>query len=264
MGRVNLNARGVRGPIRSLLLRAVLIGAATFVWAIAVLPAAATPANFDTQLFGFDPAGLGGLPTLTIDAQDDFLTAGDPESPLGPWDVDISGTADICLFTASNPVCQSDVAGINGPYSVFVTFEVTAVHAPGLSGPFTMFLTTLVDNDPANVYAANEMAIELDPTVPVGLDVSGIAGFNLRPFVHVIDEIDAPYDIYHHIGWTVQLGDTVSFRYDVFTAPGTRSTPALAMNAVGRVVPEPGTALLMGLGLAGLALGDRRLAGKVR
>ena len=88
-----------------------------------------------------------------------------------------------------------------------------------------------------------------------GLDTSAVPGF----------EFDDSFDTYSHlvynsaydyIGWNTSLGDRISFQYNVLTAPGTRGTPQLMANATA-VVPEPGAALLMGLGLAGLASVNR-------
>ena len=236
--------------IRSLLVGSTLALAAIF---FAVAPSAASPALFDPS-FGFQSAGLEGLPSFTIDGSDAFLMAG--EAGAGNFAVDITGSTGICLFTASSPVCQSDTTGVTGPYSVFVTFQVSAINNPLIpaADPFSLVLSGLV----GNAYDESEVSIELDPTVPLGLNVSGIAGFNLIPFERVIDETFAPGTIYNYLGWTVQVGDSVSFRYDVNSSPKGGTTPQLTMNAVNSVIPEPGTALLMGIGLAGLATGRGR------
>jgi hypothetical protein len=236
-------------------IRSILVGS-TLAWAaifFAAVPSAASPAFFDPS-FGFQSAMLEGLPSLTIDGSDAFLMAG--EAGAGNFAVDITGSTDICLFTASSPVCQSDTTGVTGPYSALVTFQVSAVNNPLIpaSQPFSLFLSGLMGDD----YDESEVSIELDPTVPSGLDVSGIAGFNLIPFERVIDETFAPVMTYNYIGWTVQVGDSVSFRYDVNSSLKGGKTPQLTMNVVNSVVPEPGTALLVGIGLAGLATGRGR------
>ncbi len=226
---------------------------------LAAVPAVATPAIFD-PIWGFQEAGLEGLPSGTMDefGGDTWLLAGEGGG-MGMLDVELSGTTNLCLFTASSPVCQSDTSGITGAYSAIATLTVSAVHSAEISGPFTLFMSGL----PGSGYSTSEVTLELNPTVPMGLDTSGIPGFGFQSLVHVEDVTEAPFPIYHYVGWRVQLGDTFSMRYDVLTAPEGRAAPQLMVNAIGRaIVPEPGTALLMGLGLACLATGKRRRIGE--
>lgn len=222
---------------------------------LAASPAAATPATLNS-VFGFNEAGLEGLESGVLTVEDEFLMAGESVPGL---DVVLSGSTDLCIFTASNPVCQSTTSGITGAYSAYVTVTVDSTPNPAIDGPFTLFLS---GRGPS--YSESEVQVELDPTVEPGLDTSGIAGFNLIPFAHIIDETFGTPAAYHYIGWQVQVGDTFSFRYDVSTAPNGRPGPQLTANAIARpivprVIPEPGTALLMGLGLAGLSVAQRRL-----
>jgi len=255
MDLMGMEAHAVGRSLQALLMGAAFLAATIF---LAAAPAAATPATID-PVFGFESVGLEGLPVGTMNGDDDFLTAGEAGFP-GGLDIELMGTANnICIFTASSTACQSSTAGITGAWSAYVTFEISAVNPSVIDGPFTLFLTGL---EPGGLYAASEVTIELDPTLEPGLDVSGITGFNLRPFGHVIDETFTPTE-YDYIGWQAQVGDTFSFRYDVSTAPGVRGTPSLTANGISRVIlpiPEPGTALLMGIGLAGLAIAQRRLA----
>lgn len=249
---------GARAPVgRALRLGASFLALAAAM-VLAAMPAAATPATFD-PVFGFNAAGLEGLPVGVMDGEDAFLAAGEVGFP-GPLDIELTGsTTNICIFTASSNACQSNTAGISGAWSAYVTFLVSDADPNLIDGPFTLFLSGLAPG----LYAPSEVTIGLDPTLEPGLDVSGITGFNLLPFGHVIDETDAPVAIYDYIGWRAQVGDSITFRYDVSTAPGTRGTPSLMANGISRVIlpiPEPGTSLLMGLGLIGLAMAQRRLA----
>jgi hypothetical protein len=256
MDLMGMEACAVGRGVRALLIGASFLAATVF---LAAAPAAATPATIN-PVFGFNSAGLEGLPIGTMDGEDGFLAAGEVGFP-GTLDIELVGTAtNICIFSSSSSACQSSTAGLTGAWSAYVTFSVSAVDPALIDGPFTLFLSGL---SPGGLYAPGEVTIELDPTLEPGLDVSSIPGFNLRPFGHVVDETFAPAVIYDYIGWQVQVGDTITFRYDVSTAPGSRGTPSLMANGISRVIlpiPEPGTSLLMGIGLAGLALAQRRLA----
>ena len=213
-------------------------------------PALATPANF-APAFGFESAGLEGLGGFAFDSTTPFLTAG--ETNGATLDVELSGSTNVCILFGDS-TCRANTAGITGAYSVLVSVEVSAVNAQSIDGAFTLFLSGLT-----GAYAPGEVQVELNPVVPVGLDTSAVPGF----------AFDGSFDTYSHlvytsgsgstfdyIGWNTTFGDRISFQYDVLTAPGTRGTPQLMANATA-VVPEPGTALLMGLGLAGLASVNR-------
>lgn len=215
--------------------------------------AAATPANFDSE-FGFLDTGLEALPSYNMGPEDPFLGAGE----VGVMaDVNLTGSTDICILFGDS-TCRSTTAGITGPFSVIVTVQVTAINNPIIDGPFTLMLSSLM----GNTYSTSEVSVELDPVAPTGLVTTAVPGFvwngGFTPLVHVIH--DAPNgQQYDYIGWQVQLNDFVTFQYDVSTAPGLRVAPQLGASATA-VVPEPGTTLLMGLGLAGLASIGRRTA----
>ena len=211
-------------------------------------PALATPANFD-PFYGFESAGLEGLPSFNFDSTTPFLGAG--EAGGSPVDVELRGSTDVCILFGDS-TCRANTVGITGAYSVIVSIEVSDTNTELIGGAdFTLFLSGVVTGD----YTPAEVQIELNPVALSDLDTSAVPGF----------EFDGSFDTYSHlvyssaydyIGWNTSLGDRISFQYNVLTAPGTRGTPQLMANATA-VVPEPGAALLMGLGLAGLASVNR-------
>ena len=118
------------------------------------------------------------------------------------------------------------------------SFVVSAVNTQLVDGPFTLFLSGLADA----TYGASEVQVELNPVVPTGLDTSALVDFafdgSFDPFVHVIDEAYLPDDVFHYIGWEVQLGDTVSFQYDVLTGPDGRGAASAWRRSGHRRVPD--------------------------
>jgi len=214
-------------------------------------PAMATPAGFD-PVFGFDGDDLGGLPSINMGPSDPFLGAGEGAG----LDVELTGSTDVCILFGDD-TCRANTLGITGPYSVLVTLTVSAINTPEIDGPFTLFLTGLF----GNTYSTDEVVVELNPVVPGALDTAAVPSFiwgaSFDPLVHVVDN-GAPPNTYHYVGWQVMLGDSVTFQYDVLESPAGRGTPQFMANAT-TIVPEPGTALLMGLGLIGLATGSARL-----
>ncbi|MFK7894373.1 MAG: PEP-CTERM sorting domain-containing protein [Myxococcota bacterium] len=225
--------------------------------ALVAAPAMATPASFDNSGWGFEAAGLGSLPTGQFAG--DLGDAGAPGTSSNLL-VELSNSTDLCILASGSSACQATTAGIGGAYSVLVTVGVTVLD-PSIDGPFTLLLTSVA---PTAGYSPDEVQVELNPMAPSGLNTADVPGFSLgsfNPFVRIEDVTFAGSGVtYDYIGWNVSDGDSVTFRYEVLTSPDGRSTPQLTANVIPMtvVVPEPGTALLMGLGLAGLAASGRR------
>lgn len=227
----------------------------------AVLPATegrAAQAHFASG-WGLDPADLGSLPVASIGASTPFLTAGETGSDTD-LDIELSGSTALCVLGSNSNVCHAANPPLSGAFSVLVSFTVH-VNDPSITGPFTLMLTSLVGG---LGYAPADVAIELAPAVPANLDTSAVPGFvwsgGFTPFVRVRDLSSSP-TVYDYIGWTVQEGSRVTFRYVLPSGLKGGAYPAFTANAVPLVVPEPGAALLLALGLAGLAAGGRRTDG---
>ncbi len=236
------------------------IGLAGFALALGLAlaaPAFATQASFASGGWGFNPAGLAGLP-VGSSADPNLLAAGE-SGAFANLDVEFTGSTQICVLAPGSSACQAANPALTGPFSVLVSLTLNVLNE-SLDGSFTLMLTSLVGG---LGYTPSDVVIELNPAVPAGLNTSAVPGFvwngGFTPFVRVRDLYDAPTSIYDYIGWTVEDGTTLTFRYDVLTSLKDNTYPTFTANALPLVVPEPGAAILLGLGLAGLAsYGERR------
>jgi hypothetical protein len=225
-------------------------------------PAWSISASFDqVGGFGFDANGLPD-PTWTIDEEDAFLGAGDPSTPNA--DVSLTGSTDVCILASGSSTCQATTLGVTAPFSVLVSVTVAAINTPLLSGPFNLMLTGLNTAPGAPAYGLGDVQIDMNPAAIAGLDTTAVPGFDWDPsrgtngfsdFSVTRDETFGPGNVYTYIGWAVNVGDVITFKYDVLSAPSAAGTPQLMANAVAiSIVPEPAAALLIGIGLAGLAV----------
>lgn len=225
---------------------------------LAAEPAAAASARFASGGWGFDPAALTGLPLSTIDGTTPFLSAGEAGAAAS-LDIELTGSTVLCVLDAAGDACRAADPAPTGAFSVLVSLTVD-VPDGAVSGPFTLLLTSLVGG---LGYGPDDVAIPLAATPPAHLDPSAVPRFlwtgGLTPFVRVRDLSATPGAVYDYIGWTVEDGSSVTFRYDVPSGLAGTGYPQLTANAVPLVVPEPGAALLLGLGLAVLAAGPRPL-----
>lgn len=251
-GRARIHGPGIEGgPGRAARWLAWIVGLV-----LLAQPAAAVSARFAAGGWGFDETNLASLPLATIDASTPFLTAGEAGA-VGGLDVELLGSTVLCVLDATGQACRAASPAPSGSLSVLVSFTVGVPDA-AVSGPFTLMLTSLVAG---RGYGPDDVAIPLDASAPASLDPTAVPGFvwtgQLTPFVRVRDLSAAPGAVYDYIGWTVEDGATVTFRYDLPNGLVGNGYPQLTANAVPLVVPEPGVALLLALGLAGLATGAR-------
>lgn len=249
-------------------MAAVLVGAVL----VAIgAPMLAGAASFDETIRpdgtqrGFDPMTLSA-PDLVIDGRAGILPARD-ELGIGGSDALFTGSTNVCILIGASETCLSDplepLDMQPAPVTFLVTLQITSVSAALGSDPFTLLLRNL---DGTAGYDRSYVTVDTNYDEIPGLVIPPSTGFifdpgngmnGFDPAIVVQNNIDVG-DIRYYLGWTVSLGDSVTFRYDLEQGEIMGFTPSFVWSATPFVVPEPGTALLIGLGLGGLSVAGRR------
>jgi hypothetical protein len=157
-----------------------------------------------------------------------------------------------CILVAGTSGCQSDpVVGVEN--RIVFTLTLHSVVEPIPDAGILLFLSGL---DPFPAYDEADIAIEVGGGI--------VEGFQLDTFSTIV-RVDLQGNEDNYLGFLFHAIDEntpQSVRMMVTIASMLPDgTPQIQTNAAYTFVPEPGTALLLGLGLAGLA-GVRRRSGR--
>jgi hypothetical protein len=207
--------------------------------------------EFATFAVGFDPDDNDFPSTV------DYVIPTNAQR-LGAQSIDTSPSVSVpvtfklesCLLLEASTGCEGSIDE-DEAYSVEVTLTLmSAVDAP--STGFLLYLSGLNDNVPEGGTAPPPPVYDVDD-VRIRLDAPGMDALSVFTWTSSGDD---PTTL-HYLGWTFdsfEPGTTQSlkFRYDV-SSQLAGGTPVFRTNAAYEFVPEPSTALLVGLGLACLA-----------
>ena len=188
---------------------------------------------------GFE-SGTPGFPTtpdLLIDSSGMSLAAG----PVGSG-FDVLYTLDHCLLPTGATTCQPGVvAGTSYTDLVTITLESTPAAYPVPSGGLYILLGGM---SVASGYSATDVWFDTDAQT--------VAGISVDPLLYAYQ---ASGDREYFGFLFSNLGDSLTLRYDV-SAMQPSGTPVLFTSAY-YPVPEPSTAVLLALGLIGMACRQR-------
>ena len=154
-----------------------------------------------------------------------------------------------CILLTPGGLCQ-DTAPLGSSYTSIATvsFDPASLPQPIPDKGLLFFLSGLSG---APAYSTDAVSIVLDP--------APIPGFVFTPLETIVWSPPAADQSFYYLGFRLFPGQLeATLRYDV-SAQLAGGTPALETNAsYVFVVPEPATALLVGLGTLGLSMVRRR------
>ena len=157
-----------------------------------------------------------------------------------------------CLLLGGAGACDDTLSAGSDPYTAVVTLTLTSVSQAIPEQGILLFLSGLANTADAPPYDEDNVGVVLDPGPIAGYD------FAFTPFETITWTSGSSGTTYYYLGFRMfQIGDSVTLRYDV-SSQLVGGTPVIETNASYTFVPEPSTAVLMALGLAGLALRRRR------
>jgi hypothetical protein len=137
--------------------------------------------------------------------------------------------------------CQAfQPAGSTG-FTLIVDITLLTVPTGAADKDSLIFFSAL---PPVPSYSVSDVSVIVN-------DLTPIPGFTLTPFT-TASFTPAPSMTYYYLGFVLREGESATFRVDV-TGDHSMAGSPLIFAANGYVVPEPGTALLVGLGLVALA-----------
>ena len=189
-------------------------------------------------------------------------TGMDPSGFPMPVDVNLPLTADIrpvvtgsvadglglsvanCFIINESPGAGCQLAQPVGSSGFTLVVDITVLSVPNdvtASGSTPLIFFSAMP--PVPTYGVSDVSVIVDP--------DPIAGFTFTPFT-ALDFALSPTMTYYYLGFFLDLGESATFRVDV-TGDHSGAGMPLAFAANGWVVPEPGTAVLMGAGLLLLA-----------
>lgn len=188
---------------------------------------------------GFDSStpGFPTTPNLVMDGTGESYPA---STGTGPGNVRYS--LDHCLLVSGSSGCQpSVVLGI--PYTdlVTITLESTPVSAPPVASGLYVLLAGMAPGS----YTTSDVVFE----------TSGSTSPPFDPLLYA--RLESGGSEYHYFGFRfTQIGEQRTVRYDV-SGMAASGTPIIFTSAY-YPVPEPGTGVLLALGVLALATGRRR------
>jgi hypothetical protein len=185
---------------------------------------------------GFDPLHPVFTDPLDYDIPSGssfFLISEDPDDDV---DFGLSYTLDQCVSLTSGGTCIGP-GGIEidtTPYYNAITLTLDSEIPAAAQNGILLFVGSLA---PLSPYGIDEIHFNVDP----GTDFQTISYFG-----------------YRYLGFQFNAqGESFQFEYFADRMDATK-TPVLETLYVGEFVPEPGTGVLVGLGLVGLAIRRRR------
>lgn len=233
---------------------------AVLAW-LALVPAAqaltfANPLPDEERSLGFDlPAPA--IPTVRMsDDLADFLVAS-PDPADNPA---VEFTVTNCFRYAGANGCQSSVPTDTLDYTGVTTWTVSQINIDVPDGGLFLFVGGMGNGD-------TEVEFPPAPDYPLGsvqvlTDGGDFGGDTLAPLVDGLFTFGGVVEVVYFGALVDEVGDSLTFGYQV-DQQLEGGTPIFFSNAARNIVviPEPGTALLVGLGLVALAMrgGDGRL-----